>query len=573
MRLLKLGDDKNSTHKIIRISFLFFCLGFYAFTCSKSVGWIDAPMHINNVYTLKLGSWVNIHNLFSLLGRIWTYLLPLNNFAYRVNLFCAFCGAVTVYFIFRSGLEITGNYAASVLGGIALLFSHTLWWYSTTTKIYTLNTALLSLTVYFVVKFNKTKETRELLFASFFFGLSCSNHVLMWLFIIPFLGVLYLPEEKNILRNNKTLFYMLLSFLGGFQLYLIFFLKEFNTHLIALNTPAPTASAVFSVLSETMHKATGGFFKQYMFPRYNAPFIDAFKAYLRWHLNYFLILVMNYPSPALLAGFIGIFSFWKNKNWRFSFWFVFLGASANTIWAINYHIWDQSAFGLPSWVLFGLFIILGLDNLFKKFKPRLFFIVLGAATLLCGPFVYSQIPKWGKQPGFWKNYFGYFRFTSNFWDAAEYFGNPDKRNYALPEKIAESIFDKLPPGAVFYDSDGKGYYPLKYYFHDIYNMRPDIEHIQFFGPTATEEEALKDAQRIITQINEGKNVFIASIYWPESVILKHLYILSENKSSEQDLMEASQLSPEDLVGRFKSYKIKKIPLLKETPYCIYQIEK
>lgn len=565
-------DSQRRLPKSLCLLFFFFSWAFYALTCCRNVGWIDSALHVHLVYKLGFGAWVNRHNLFYLLGWLWTYVVPFGNIAYRVNLFCAFCGALTVFFIFLTGIEITRNRPASLWGALCLMFSHSLWWHSTITEVYTLNTALLALTIYCIARFNSSRKTRELYAACFFFGLACSNHVLMWLFLLSFAGLFYLPDEKKRLRQGKTLFYMLLFFLAGFQLYLIIFLRDFYAAFLKLPAPTPGIPGGISTFTRLLHEATGGNFKKLMFPRYDLPAIESLKIYLKWHLNYLFLLVMNYPSAALIFGFIGFSAFWKKREWRATFWFVLLAFFVNTAWAVNYHVWDQYAFGLPSWVLFGLFVIVGLDYLWKKSGPRHFILILSMATVFCGPILYGRIPHWAKQPGFWNNYFGCFRYTSNMWDASEYFASPYKHHYDLVPRISESIFRKLPPGAILYDSDDKGIYPLKLYFQDIYKIRPDIQYVAFWGPTATEAEGRQDAQRIIAQLGEGKEVFISSLYWPEWIILRHLYLVSENKTSAEDFAAAYRLKPEELIKLFKHYRIKKIPLLEGQPYCIYKIE-
>ena len=573
MQIQKSDDRCDSFPKIFYLLLFFLFWAFYVLTCCKDVGWIDSGLHVKCAYGLNFGAWVNRHNLFYLLARLWTYLVPVGEFAYRVNLFCSFCGACTVFFIFLSALEITGNRLASLWGACAVLLSHSLWWHSTITEVYTLNTALLSLVVYCLARFNSTRRVETLYAASFFFGLACSNHVLMWLFIFPFLALLYLPQEKKVLRQGKTLMLMLLFFLAGFQLYLIIFIKEFNTALLKLDTPTPSYSQVFSTFAKSVHEATGGHFKKFMFPKYAFSPIGSLIVYLRWHLNYLLLLVINYPSAALAFGFVGFFAFWKKQERRFVFWFVSLGLIVNSVWAVNYHIWDQYAFALPTWVLFGLFVAVGLDYLWKRLKAFRLVIILAMTTILLGPYLYASIPRWSKQPGFWKNYFEYFHYSSNLWDAAEYFANPNKRDYRLTTSVARAIFNKLPQGAVLYDSDGKGSYPLMLYFRDIYKLRDDIEYVAIFGPTMTEEEGRKDAERIITQIDEDKEVFISSLYWPEWVAIRHLYFITEDKTSREDFEEAYFLKPEELIKRIKRYRFKPIPLIEGEPYRIYKIEK
>src|SRR5688500_4226265 len=87
-------------------------LSFYALTVCRGVGWLDSAMLVNNVFLLKAGSWVNNHNLFLYVGRLWLILVPLPP-ALALNLLASLFGALTVHFVFRAGLLLTHNTAAS----------------------------------------------------------------------------------------------------------------------------------------------------------------------------------------------------------------------------------------------------------------------------------------------------------------------------------------------------------------------------------------------------------------------------------------------------------------------------
>lgn len=557
---MQMQETKTPSNKYPFIPLLFlFYFGFYVLTCCRSVGWVDASAHARYVYKLEIGYWVNKHNLFILLGNLWTHILPWkDNIAYQLNLFSAFWGAVTVYFIFLSGLKVTQNFLASFLGSIALLFSHSLWWHSTMTEVYTLNTALLAIVIFAIAKFERTRNENDMLLASFVFGLSCVNHVLMWLFVFSFLKVAIVLSKDKERKRTQTLLKMTLCFFAGFQIYIIIFINDFVRLAHFTQFKTHNKWLLFGAIWDS---ATGGHFKQAMFPSYGLPFFESVKIYLLWFLNYLLTLVMNYPSPALILACVGFWAFLKKQDNRLIFFFTSLCFVINSVWVIGYHVWDQYAFGLPSWVILGLWVIVGFDYFLKVAKSALAGATLIFFSFFIGPWVYAQIPQWAHQPGFWRTYFSNFDFVSNLWDPAEYFGSPDKRRENSAQRISASILAKLPRGAIVYDSDGKSYYPLKLYYQDIYGVRPDVQYFQFFGPTSSETEADGHAARIMKQLNEGRDVFISSLYWPELMIIRSLYKLTEHKEPDKDLMEFTQI------------KFKKIPLLEGQPYCIYQIVK
>ena len=89
--------------------------------------------------------------------------------------------------MYQAGVELTDNPPASALASVALAVSLSLWWHSTTIEVYTLNTTLIALFLYFVFQSYRKTDPRGLYLAFFFGGLGISNHVLMGLYIFAFL--------------------------------------------------------------------------------------------------------------------------------------------------------------------------------------------------------------------------------------------------------------------------------------------------------------------------------------------------------------------------------------------------
>lgn len=145
---------------------------FYYFTASRTPGWADATLIVTNVVNLELGSWVNIHNLFHLLGYLWLKLFPPDNIHFYLLLLSAAFGTLTVYLVFLIGLELTARPLAAALGALALMVSHSIWWHSTMLEVYTLNTALMAAMFYLILRYNRTEKLNYLYPAAFCFGLA-----------------------------------------------------------------------------------------------------------------------------------------------------------------------------------------------------------------------------------------------------------------------------------------------------------------------------------------------------------------------------------------------------------------
>lgn len=534
-------------------------LTFYAYTACQGVGWIDSPYLAYNVHVLKLSTWVNHHNLFHLLGWIWYRVMPFDDLHYSLTLLCALFGALTVHFIFIIGFRLTNNLFASVVGALALMVSHALWWHSTILEVYTLNTALMALMVYGVVRFNESQQGRHLALACLFFGLAISNHVQMGLFVFAFLGLVLLSRLRPPLLSARLILVGMIFFLLGYSPFLAIFVREF---IQRIQDTGGDFSSIPQVLFAMFDGITGGSFKQHMFQELS-PDLK-----WRWRQNYFFLLMMNYPSVFLIFGTLGFGILCRLKRFRLTAIFVLFGFIVQLFWSANYFIWDMFAFALPVWVLFGLFAILGLDFVLKRGGAWRWAARLLIPSLVVGPWLYAQIPHWAERPRFWKDYFFMFHIVENIWDAPTYFANPNKRGYSAVESIKGPLFATIPEGAHILDSDAKGHYPFGLYYQQVKGERPDLHYLSVFGPRLTHEQAQLVAREIFNLLSSGEAVYIASPHWPERMVLNELYLIL---NAGQSPFQPDILPFEELMIANDEYFFEKIPLSPDQKFYIYRI--
>lgn len=557
-------------------------LAFYWLTASPHPGWIDSPMIANRVHILETGTWVNTHNLFFILGKIWSWIFPWGELHYKLNLLAGLFGAVAVYFLFRTGLLLSGNLIASVLGGLAIVLSHSLWWHSTMLEVYTLNAALIGIILYLIALFdckhnslpegskNPKGDLRYLYGAAFVWGLGVLNHALMGLFIFAFAALFIISKKRRELFKPAPILLFSFFFLCGFQIYIFLFLKELTQHV---NRVTPFSyNELWNSFKYLVDHTTGGHFKGSMFPEYQST-----SNWINWRLNYLFLLLINYPSVMFIFGFVGLWTLKKLEG--FSGWKVFfvVGLIAQITWSANYIIWDMYAFGMPVWIMFGVVGIVGGAHLIDRYSDNLkrknALIIIILLSLSIGPYLYASIPKWAqKEGGFWTEYFKPFSGMGNLWDAAEYFSNPNKRNYNRVKLIADGLFAKLPPGAIVFDDDGKGYYPFSFYYQQTLNIRRDIQYYLLFTPQFDDRHAAQMAFTAKRHLDEGKSVYISALTFPERALLNHLYSLF----SDSELLTpnyAAGLTIEDLVKTFPVYQLVKFPLVDDGSAYIYHLVK
>ncbi|MGA1191420.1 MAG: protein O-mannosyl-transferase family, partial [Bdellovibrionota bacterium] len=185
-------------------------------------------MIAGKVHVLETNTWVNTHNLFIILARLWSWISPVQDLHYDLNLLCGLFGALAVHFMFLCSWRLTHNLPASICGALAITVSHSLWWHSTMLEVYTLNMALMAMILYKVVCFEQTGDAQQLYQATFAWGLSLLNHILMGLFLPAFIALLFFGKHKRTVAKPRVFGLLLFFFFCSFQLYCYLFLKEFS---------------------------------------------------------------------------------------------------------------------------------------------------------------------------------------------------------------------------------------------------------------------------------------------------------------------------------------------------------
>ncbi|MBN1889281.1 MAG: DUF2723 domain-containing protein [Thermoflexales bacterium] len=83
--------------------------------------------------------------LYVLLGKLWTWLVPVGTIAYRVNLLSAVFGAATAILVYMAIKRVTGQRAAALVGAATLAVSAAFWQQSSIAGVRTFHTAFVAL--------------------------------------------------------------------------------------------------------------------------------------------------------------------------------------------------------------------------------------------------------------------------------------------------------------------------------------------------------------------------------------------------------------------------------------------
>ncbi|MCK4796521.1 MAG: DUF2723 domain-containing protein, partial [Spirochaetes bacterium] len=329
-------SDITNNKTLISFIFLILPLFYYGISMSRTIGYVDSSLVLYNAYNLNISAWVDNHNLFSLLSFLLMKIFVRVDPFIVSNTFSTVCGALTVFFTFLLTKEISKNYFIAGTVSIVLMLSHSITWHSTMLEVYTLNTFLMMVLLYCFYMYYSNNNIRFAYLGAFVWGLGISNHILMGLFVFPFISFLIIDHKS---LTFKRIIAGLVCFLGGFSLFIFAFIKStIRYHSI------PKAISLF----------TGGDFRSLMFSSDGLFF---------WTTNYLYFFLYQFSIIAVIIGIIG-FKFFFNKK-PFSIFFL-ISFFVQLIWSLNYHVWDIVAFALPVYVMFTLPIAAGLNSIRKQ---------------------------------------------------------------------------------------------------------------------------------------------------------------------------------------------------------------
>jgi hypothetical protein len=533
----------------------------YWASASRQPGWVDATLILNLVRNLELGVWANVHNLFNLIGYAWLHLFPRADAHFALTMLCALLGSLTVLFMYLAAAELTRNPAASALSCLALSVSLSLWWHSTTIEVYTLNTTLIALSLYFVFRAYGRGNSRALYLAFFFGGLGLSNHVLMGLYVLAFFAVLLPVSAAEFRLGAGRLAALIGCYLAGASLFAALFILHWYGVFISSGAGRPAVLRAAASLGATLRFAGGGQFLSSMFTGGLS-----FRQKLFWRGNYLFLILLNYPSAA--AAFIasGFPRLWKKAH-RGAALFFLVGIAAQIVWSADYFIWDMYAFSLPVYVMLALPLAAGIDGFLRKGgSRRLIFL-----TFLIPLLLYPSFSRWPNRKQTVDRYIALYpeaSRTGGLWDPAEYIFNPVKRNYTGVSEFCRGVLDTLPRSAAYWDDESKAAYPLEFYYQDLMGRRPDVELNQVFGLIMGPTEARAHAERLLGQLRKGKRVFVSALVEPEREILNQLYHLLAPAAPLE------QIRSKDLAefrGGFPEFEIVDTPIVSDGSLRIYEV--
>ena len=292
--------------------------------------------------------------LYILLGKLFT-LLPLGSVAYRMNLFTALCGALTVSLTYLIALQLSSKRPSSlvaqvpaILGAAAFAVSANLWQHSTFTNAHTLTATLAALALFLLLAWDRSGDDRWLYAFALTCGLGLTHHPLV-LISFPafaaFILLIFLAELRNqvfgqvpgtlvplrasqaanhpfaqvktwFLRQNKKLAIFGLLFLLGLSVYVYY----------PLRSAPPFGPQDTNTLEGFLRVVTAQGLRMNLFPfgwREQPQRVLALKT----------LLGLQYDAPAILLGIAG--AIWLALKRRKAFVLLALFFALNSAFIMN----------------------------------------------------------------------------------------------------------------------------------------------------------------------------------------------------------------------------------------------
>ncbi|MCB0047178.1 MAG: DUF2723 domain-containing protein [Caldilineaceae bacterium] len=305
--------------------------------------------------------------LYTLLAFFWSrMLLPMGNWAWRMNLFSAFWGALTLALLFHltTRLVTRADGRANWWAGLAAVAAAgvvPVWWQqATVAEVYTLHNALMLALMDVAIGINRTLDApgafrRRMTWIAFLAGLGLAHHRTSAL-LLPGLALYLLWSVPNIWKPRRAWLAWAGAFLAPLLLY----------GLIPLR-----AGMGVTDLNGAYVNSWTGFWDHVLARRYGAFFADNALAVTRTPRDWLALFVYEMGAPALLLALLGLPWLADRRGKPVKAWiFVFVVGLTNLIFALNYHVGDVEVFLLPVFLCLAMFAGAGVGTLERLLTPR-----------------------------------------------------------------------------------------------------------------------------------------------------------------------------------------------------------
>ena len=286
-----------------------------------------------------------------LLNHLFINLFPFGELAYKANLLSALISIVSVLVLLRILLLI--NIDPFIASTVSFSFgvTYTIWSQSIIAEVYTLNLLFVCLVIFFLLKWNISRQDKYFLAACALYSISFGNHLTMITFL-PAIIFFVWHTNKKVLCDSKNIISVSIFILLGALQYVYIFWRVNDPHPLYIEMEPHN-------FREFIWYMRGGNFNHLMFT-YSINQIMNTRIPM-------LIKLLNREFPFMLfLPVIGFITFEKRgiRN------FLLLCAFGNIFFSINYDIQDIFVYFIPSYLIITIFLAQGLQWLWIKLSSE-----------------------------------------------------------------------------------------------------------------------------------------------------------------------------------------------------------
>jgi len=299
--------------------------------------------------------------LYLMLGYLWSK-IPLGDVGYRLNLFSALCGALTLLLADRilRRLDVSSWAALGALGLLAT--SPYFWGLSLVAEVYTLHTALMALFILTLLRWTDQPTPARLGVAGLVAGIGLAHHLAM-LLLLPAAAIYTLLVSPRKSLAPKSILFVLAGSLAGLSLYLYLPIRY-------LDNPAFNYAGVYDAslqfqpvnlltVNGMWWLVTGRSFAGEMFAYHGAE--------LWTEIRHFVAqLGQSFFAIGIGPGILGLIAL-ARRSWHqaalLTMMFVF-----SAVFYIDYRVADKDTMFLPAYLVWAIWLGVGYQELLNWVK-------------------------------------------------------------------------------------------------------------------------------------------------------------------------------------------------------------
>jgi hypothetical protein len=415
-------------------------------SCAPGTLWQDSGLIQYRVWHNDIEGFLGLaisHPLYYLVA-IGAGLVPLGEFAHRVNLVSALAAAAAVanlYLVVRLWL---GSDFPAIIAAVTLALSHTFWQHASIAETYTLWTALFSTELIVLLQYTRTGKVSYLYLLGLLNGLAIAVHMLASIALVCYAVFIIILLARRTIRGRDVAVIAGLWILGALP-YEYLIVKNIVHSGDALGT---LASAAFA-------------------DRWRG---DVLNASLSWKIvkEDALFLALNFPTPNILLFFAGSYALFRITPSR-AFRNVLVALLVlYFVFAFRYTVSDRYAFFIPFYSVTAILIGLGAQEVRMRVPHRAFAYVVACCSLL-PVLVYVAAPSMAQRMNLRIGTRGDVPYRNDY----EFFLEPWKTGCTGADRFAtEALNDAEPNAIILADTTTVG--PLLY-VQEVKGIRPDVK--------------------------------------------------------------------------------------------------